>query len=98
MSIGTITSQRNEIALMRKDMELDDEIAELNRQQGEMEETFRFMFTEITQQRLDYELDAKCQTINVPQVHNHIANLDLSNVDYVEWASIIEKEIEKQYS
>ena len=37
MSIGTINNERSEIALMKRDMELDEEIADLNAQQDAME-------------------------------------------------------------
>ena len=93
MSIGTINNERNEIALMRRDMELDEEIADLNAQQDLMEETFRWMFSEITQQRICAELAAEGKEPS-QDVNQIVAALDLSEVDHIEWASIIEQAIE----
>ena len=95
MSIGTINNERSEIALMKRDMELDEEIADLNAQQDAMEDAFRWMFSEITQQRIRAEMAAKGKKAKELDVNEHIASLDLENVDHIEWATLLEKTIEK---
>ena len=93
-SIGTLNNQKKEIELMKRDMELDDEINELMAQKEEMEETFRMMFAEVTQQRLVCELKEQGKDPDVSQVYQLVNSLDLRDVDHVEWATRIEKAIE----
>ena len=95
MSIGTINNERNEIALMKRDIELDEEIADLNAQQDAMEDAFRWMFSEITQQRIRAEMAAKGKKTKNVNVNERIASLDLENVDHIEWATLLEQTIEK---
>lgn len=92
LSIGTINTARNEIALMKRDLEIESEMQALDKEVADMEEAFRTMYAEITQQRVNIE-----RNTNDNVVYDMIMNLDLTNIDPMLWAPTMEK-IANNYS
>lgn len=95
MSIGTINNARSEIALMRRDLELDNEIQALDNEVAAMQEAFISMYAEITQQRIVTELKDRNKSLEGLEVAEEIKNLDLSCIDPMQWATEMEKIADK---
>ncbi|OHS94127.1 hypothetical protein TRFO_39698 [Tritrichomonas foetus] len=94
LSLGTIATHREELELVKKSMELDDEIEYLNAFIDAMEENFKTMFGEVTAKRLISEFEEK--NGRKPKTFNYydvIDNIDLHVYPYVEWANKIEQAI-----
>jgi hypothetical protein len=94
LSLGTIAHQREQLAALRKVMELDEEIDYLHSTMESMRETFKVMFAEATANRIacDFELNYHRKPMAIDYM-GIVEGLDLDSRPYDEWAILIESAI-----
>jgi hypothetical protein len=86
LSLGTITTQREEVGLLRRSMELDEEAQFTEDYQSAMEGHFAVMFAETTKRRLNAKRAEKKEL----DVYELIDSLNLPEFPYTEWGERIE--------
>lgn len=95
LSLSTIQSQKEELALVKRSMELDEEIEFLDANLDAIEENFKSMFVEITTKRALAILAKKTDNPKLPVIdcYQLLEDLNLTDRPYIEWAAAIEKAI-----
>lgn len=94
MSLGTINRKRDELELVKKSVDLDDELEYLQSFIDSMEENFKTLFSEITYKRCAAEFEEihkrKPAPINYCEI---VEELNLRIFPHTEWAYRIEEAI-----
>lgn len=94
-SLSEIQSQKEELELIRRSMELDEEMEVLDATLDAIEENFKMMYAEITIKRAMAKLARKTESpkFNVINYFQLIEDLNLYDQPYIQWASLIEKAV-----
>ena len=99
-SLNDISMKREELQLMKKALELDEEVEFLLISKDAMEENFKTMFAEITYERIAEEQRSQFKKPKPPTfLYSLIQELELINEeenDILSWASKIEEKIEEE--
>lgn len=91
MSLGTIEQEREKVNLLKRSVELDEEDEFMDDYITAMNQNFMLMFTEVTKRRLNLS-NGTNKDVDLYAIINSV---HLEDQPVVEWASILEKAVEK---
>lgn len=81
--------QHEDVNLLRRSIELDEDNAEIEDYQVAMEENFMLMFAEITLRRLNAKRKCKKQI----DIYEFVHSLNLRQYPHIQWANVLEDSI-----